>query len=150
MSSQITPSFLEYLKTTSPQLHESIETLVYKFDDQVKEIEILYNSCFGGYGFSNNFIQEYNSEHGTEYERYVFEEKVPRHDPKLIKTYKRLYRPYSSGEDTQYNKQWNGTCAEVKIETIKSNMYLIEEYDGREQVVTPESTLAMRSWVNID
>ena len=149
MSKHIAPSFLYYLQTTCPELHETVVTAERKFDTQEKiSFEILFNSCSGGYGFSEKFTQEFNHEHGTSYDSYDFNDKVNRHDPKLIKTYKRLFKPYNSEDDTKHNEQWNGDCAQVSIITILSDRYIIDEYDGREWIVTPESALSM-SWNKI-
>ena len=150
MSSRVAPSFLHYLQTTCPDLHETLVTAERNFDKQERtDFEILFNSCYGGYGFSEEFTQEFNNEHGTSYASYNFDNEVNRHDPKLIKTYKRLFKPYNSEDDTKHNEQWNGSCAKVGIITIKSDSYIIDEYEGHEWIVTPESALSM-SWIKID
>ena len=72
---------------------------------------------------------------------------MDRHDAKLLKTYKRLFKSYDSC-DKNYNEQWNGSCAKVTIATIEYDKYLIDEYDGNEWVVTPNSALN-QNWVKI-
>ena len=147
MSIQIAPSFLSYLQATSPDLYETLVNAEKDFCDQHKPtFEVLINSCYGGYGFSEEFAQEFNNEHQTSYLLHDFDN-MDRHDARLIKTYKRLFKPRDSC-DKNYNEQWNGSCANVSIVTIEYDMYLIDEYDGNEWVVTPNSSLNQR-WIKI-
>ena len=122
MTSQVAPSFLEHLKKTNLNLYNALVAEVNIFDKQEKPVyELLINGTHGGYGFSDAFVSEFNAEHGTEYKNsdFSYENTVKRHDPRLIKTYKRLYRRMH----VKYNKQWNGSSANVAIRTIKNNRY---------------------------
>ena len=120
--------------------------------------KIVYNSCYGGYSLSNKAI-DWLSEHGSERtknfiaqkrievkERYDFssasQERIDhskkfyvmdavrsflnRHDPDLVAVVEALGR------------EAGGTFSELDIEEIDGDKYFIEEYDGRETVVTPD------------
>ena len=56
-----------------------------------------------------------------------------RHDPRLVKAIEEL------GDEA------NGYCAELRIAEIDSDMYIIDNYDGMETVITPEGI----DWINI-
>ena len=118
--------------------------------------KIVYNNCYGGYTLSDKAI-DWLSEHGSEstknfiaHKRIEAKEKedfssasqervdnikfyvmdavrsfLKRHDPDLVAVVEAL------------GKEVNGTFSELAIMEIDEDKYFIDEYDGRESVVTP-------------
>ena len=84
------------------------------------QIEVMINTCFGGFGFSPQAIAEYrraNPEQDTN--------QIERHDPVMVKIVKDM------------GGLANGFCAKIGLEKIPSqyvNHYSISEYDGSESV----------------
>lgn len=120
--------------------------------------KIVYNNCYGGYSLSDKAI-DWLSEHGSERTKNFIAQKrieaketedftsasqeriynvtkfyvmdavrsfLNRHDPDLVAVVEAL------------GKEVNGTFSELDIEEIDEDKYFIEEYDGRETVVTPD------------
>lgn len=112
--------------------------------------KIVYNDCYGGYAFSDKAV-EWLSEHGSERTKKFIAQKrleanektindstkifyvmdalryfLKRHDPDLVAVVEAL------------GKEVNGTFSRLAIEEIEGDMYNIEEYDGKETVVTPD------------
>lgn len=121
--------------------------------------KIVYNNCYGGFALSDKAIDwllEYGSErtkHLIAQKRLEAKEKImdyvskvrvtadstrkfyvmnalryflERHDPDLVAVVEAL------------GKEVNGTFSDLAIEEIDGDMYNIEEYDGKETVVTPD------------
>lgn len=118
--------------------------------------KIIYNDCYGGYTLSDNAI-DWLSEHGSESTKNFIAQKrieakekedfssasqdsidnakfyvmdavrsfLKRHDPDLVAVVEALC------------KEVNGTFSELAIAEIYEDKYFIDEYDGRETVVTP-------------
>ena len=118
--------------------------------------KIVYNDCYGGYSLSDNAI-DWLSEHGSERtknfitkKRIEAEEKddfssasrdsidnakfyvmdavrsfLKRHDHDLVAVVEAL------------GKEVNGSFSKLTIAEIDEDKYFIDEYDGRESVVTP-------------
>lgn len=118
--------------------------------------KIIYNDCYGGYTLSDNAI-DWLSEHGSESTKNFIAQKrieakekedfssasqdsidnakfyvmdavrsfLKRHDPDLVAVVEAL------------GKEVNGTFSELAIAEIYEDKYFIDEYDGRETVVTP-------------
>lgn len=112
--------------------------------------KIVYNNCYGGYTLSDKAI-EWLSEHGSDKtKRFIAQKRLEsnektkydsskifyvmdalryflkRHDPDLVAVVEAL------------GKEVNGTFSNLAIEEIDGDMYNIEEYDGKETVVTPD------------
>lgn len=112
--------------------------------------KIVYNDCYGGYAFSDKAV-EWLSEHGSERtKKFIAQKKLEanektkndstkifyvmdalryflrRHDPDLVAVVEAL------------GKEVNGTFSRLAIKEIEGDMYNIEEYDGKETVVTPD------------
>lgn len=112
--------------------------------------KIVYNNCYGGYTLSDKAI-EWLSEHGSDKtKRFIAQKRLEanektkydsskifyvmdalryflkRHDPDLVAVVEAL------------GKEVNGTFSDLVIEEIEGDMYNIEEYDGKETVVTPD------------
>ena len=119
--------------------------------------KIVYNDCYGGYALSYKAI-DWLSEHGSERTKNFIAQKrteakeiedfssasqeriynvtnfyvmdavisfLNRHDPDLVAVVEAL------------GKEVNGTFSELAIAEIDEDKYFIDEYDGRETVVTP-------------
>lgn len=128
--------------------------------------KIVYNDCYGGYTLSYKAI-DWLSEHGSESTKNFIAQKwieakeredfssasqeridnvtkfyvmdavrsfLKRHDPDLVAVVEAL------------GKEASGTFSELAIAEIDEDKYFIDEYDGRETVVTP----ADLSWEVID
>lgn len=112
--------------------------------------KIVYNDCYGGFALSDkaiNWLSEYGSERTKKFIAqkrleankktindstkifYVMDairNSFDRHDPDLVAVVEAL------GKDV------NDTFSSLAIEEIDGDMYNIEEYDGKETVVTPD------------
>ena len=109
--------------------------------------KIVYNSDFGGFALSDkaiNWLEEHGSDNTKKFiaqKRIEAKEVVAcksfyvmnavrgsleRHDPDLVAVVEAL------------GKEVNGTFSSLSIEEIDGDKYYIEEYDGKETVVTPE------------
>ena len=91
------------------------------------EYKVAYNSCYGGYNFSDEALEWFNKEFGTDFDSTYRMSELPRHDSRIIQCIEEL------GADA------DAECASLMIETIESPMYFIEEYDGSETVMVPDS-----------
>ncbi len=112
--------------------------------------KIVYNNCYGGYTLSDKAI-EWLSEHGSDKtKRFIAQKRLEanektkydsskifyvmdalryflkRHDPDLVAVVEAL------------GKEVNGSFSDLAIEEIEGDMYDIDEYDGKETVVTPD------------
>ena len=85
-------------------------------------IEVMYNGCYGGFGFSEEAQQMYEAQGGTAKGRAV-----PRHDTLMIRILKEL------GPE-RANKQ-SGNILFVIIPARFADFYSISDYDGMETVV---------------
>ena len=115
--------------------------------------KVLYNSCYGGYGYSNEFKEAWFAHKGIEYikkqegtfhtgyktkdsDHYLY---VPgsRHDPELVA----FIEDYiSKGLNP------SSSHADIHIAEIQSNKYIIDEYDGAESVIEPDDI----DWIPIE
>lgn len=98
------------------------------------EYKVAYNACYGGYNFSDKAIEWFNQEYGTNYQYRHELADLPRHDPRIIECIETL------GSDA------GGSCSHLKIKVIDCPMYFIDEYDGSESVVEPDTL----NWINIE
>ena len=86
-------------------------------------VEILYNACFGGFGFSQEAVSEYHKRKTADPSFDAHE--IERHDAVMIEIVKEL------------GPKANGYCAKLAIERIPAHFvkhYDIVEYDGSESV----------------
>ena len=115
------------------------------------EHKVVFNNCYGGFSLSikaiewlrsncedkelKHFIDEHLSD-----DQFTLEYKVTdwfdrkRHHKDLVAVVEALGREASGG------------CSALEIEKIHGNQYRIEEYDGAEEVVTPEDS----DWIIIE
>jgi len=109
--------------------------------------KIVYNSCFGGFGLSDAAVMRYAElKEITLYPRkersftmffttpdfqedsWFYERDIDRKDPVLVQVVEEM------GEAA------NGDCADLRIcELSEGTQYRIEEYDGRETIMTRNS-----------
>ena len=88
-------------------------------------VEILYNKCFGGFGFSSEAMNEYFNRKQTVDPSSFSEYEIERHDPVMLQIVKEM------------GSRANGYCARLAIQSIPSHFvkyYEIDEYDGSESV----------------
>jgi len=99
--------------------------------------KVVINTCFGGFSLSYRAVQLLNERKGREAAspNYGTLRDVARHDPDLVAVVEALGSEAASGD-----------CAELEIVEIEGNVYRIDEYDGTEGVVTPET----ESWITIE
>ena len=93
--------------------------------------KIVYNACFGGFSLSQEAIKR-GEELAPDID-WGYRD-VPRHHPALVQIVEEL------GEKA------DGAFADLQIEEISGNKYRITEYDGNEEVETPDSI----EWVVIE
>lgn len=112
--------------------------------------KVVYNNCYGGFSISVEavnwleknakdtslveFIKATKQSTDKIYWGHVVGDYLPRHHKDLIAVVESL------GEAA------NGDCADLEIVHISGRQYRIEEYDGAENVVTPEDS----DWIIID
>lgn len=84
---------------------------------------VVFNDCFGGFGLSSKAKSWLKGQGLTKKE--ILD--IPRHHPLLVRCVKLL-------EDKA-----NGPCAKLAIKEIEGNTYRIDEYDGWESVMEPNS-----------
>ena len=83
--------------------------------------KIVLNRCYGGFSLSEKagrWLKSHN---------YDFTH-LQRHDPLLVRCVEEL------GEEA------SDDCSQLEIVEITSNMYRIEEYDGKEIVIEPSNS----------
>lgn len=89
------------------------------------EYQVLYNTCYGGFGFSDAFALELGNRIGEavghSYKHYRY-----RDHPEAIKLFLEKGCEWSSG-----------SCSKLKIKEIPmylKNYYDVHEYDGKEEI----------------
>lgn len=96
--------------------------------------KVVYNACYGGFSISDEAVSWIEENYGKKVGRYYYRGDS-RHSEELVKCVEAL------------GKEANGDCASLKIAEISSNLYYIDEYDGSESVITPDTTF---DWVEIE
>ncbi|HUU87899.1 MAG TPA: hypothetical protein VMX17_09110 [Candidatus Glassbacteria bacterium] len=117
-----------------------------------KKHKVVYNACFGGFGLSEKAakrlvelgmiemekemkevaswtlpgLDENNKAVGFNAVCYSLPMGIERHDSRLVQVVEEL------------GKEASGTFGALRIKKISGNKYLIDDYDGNEQVQTPE------------
>ena len=90
--------------------------------------KIVINTCFGGFGLSEESLEEYKSRKGITDENF-FERIIPRDCPVLVAMVE------EGGTDV------DGIYSELKVVEIPENVnWYIEEYDGMEHVAERHRT----------
>ena len=87
------------------------------------QMKVLYNTCYGGFGFSKEFIEEFNNRHTERIHRLEawHEERI---DPDVITLFEEKGSEWSSGIHSK-----------LKLMEIPDDVeFHIQEYDGTEEV----------------
>lgn len=112
--------------------------------------KIVYNDCYGGYALSDKAVEwlsEYGSERTKKFiaqKRLEANEKTKNDSTKIfyvmdaLRYFLRRHDPDLVAVVEALGKEVNGTFSRLAIEEIDGDMYNIEEYDGKETVVTPD------------
>lgn len=93
--------------------------------------KVVINKCYGGFGVSKEATQ-WMIDNGLEekyYDKdsgYFYSYLIPRHHPLLVQAVEK------------FEDKANGFCAELEVVEIEGNLYRIDEYDGWEDVKTPD------------
>lgn len=107
--------------------------------------KVVYNACYGGFGLSKKGAlwiykrlpketQDEVQESSLRTLQYLIEGLLPRHSPLLVEMVETLGEQGCAG------------YARLRIKEIDSPMYRIDEYDGKETVITP----AENTWIVIE
>lgn len=121
--------------------------------------KIVYNDCYGGYALSDkaiDWLAEYGSERTRQFiakKRLEANEKINDYDSRVCVTSDSTRKFYVMDAVSSFlerhdsdlvaavealGKEVNGTFSDLAIEEIDGDVYNIEEYDGKETVVTPD------------
>ena len=83
--------------------------------------KVVLNKCYGGFSFS------YEAEKWMEERNDTWYRDLPRHHPLLIECVQ------------TFGDKVNGAFSEICIVEIENPQYKIDEYDGYESVITPDT-----------
>jgi len=89
-------------------------------------IKILYNDCYGGFGFSEEFKAAYKERTGRDATTFNQLFRAVRADPIAVELFERLGSARASGE--------NASLSVREIPALFERYWTIEEYDGNEWV----------------
>ena len=95
----------------------------------MSEYKVAYNACHGGFCLSSEASEYLNTHWGCDINPdygYINKGVIPRHHKGLIEVIELL------GEKA------NGFCAKLKVATISTPVYRVDEYDGYERIETPD------------
>lgn len=95
---------------------------------------VVINTCYGGFGLSMAALRRLSRWLGMSIDdvrdRYIFAPKQEvRHCPFLVRVVREME-----------HRSW-GDCARLSIVEITGNQYFINEYDGLENIETPDTML---------
>lgn len=96
-------------------------------------LEILYNSCYGGFGLSYQFKNHYNI---SDYNR-------ERYDPSLISKVKEFGLKQSSGKYSKLKIKKIEYNSKIPLKYIENNIK-IHEYDGIEHIEIDKSNILVQ------
>ena len=112
--------------------------------------KVVYNDCYGGYSLSAKAI-DWLSEHGSERtKKFIVKKRLEANEKTINDSTKIFYvmdavRSFLKRHDPDLvavvealDKEVNGTFSNLAFEEIDGDMYYIDEYDGKETVVTPD------------
>ena len=111
--------------------------------------KIVYNDCYGGYALSDKAI-DWLFEHGSERtKKFIVQKRLEANEKTINDSTKIFYvmdavRHFLDRHDPDLvavvealGKEVNGTFSSLAIEEIDGEEYYIEEYDGKETIITP-------------
>ena len=113
--------------------------------------KVVFNNCYGGFGLSMKAIEWlHNNCEDQELKRFI-DENWSCDEFKLSYIVKDWFDDKRHHKDLvsvveALGREANGDCAALAIAKINGNQYRIEEYDGAEEVVTPEES----DWIVIE
>lgn len=102
--------------------------------------KVVYNACFGGFSISLTAMK-WLADNGRDEIKAIAEKElkestnedfgfsccdIQRHDPDLVRCVETL------------GSAANGKCADLEVRELEGNQYRITEFDGFEEVCTPE------------
>lgn len=93
--------------------------------------KVVINCCFGGFSLSNKALEYLEENFGISTDEYS---DMERHHPALVATVEHL------GDNA------SGRYANLQVINIHGNQYRVEEYDGSESIITPDTGY---EWVTI-
>lgn len=115
--------------------------------------KVVYNACYGGFELSLKAI-EWLAEHATDLElkNYLKEKLIDEHKSFIGTALGSWFDDKRHHKDLvavveALGSEASGPCAKLKIMKISGNQYRIDEYDGAENVITPEDG---EQWIVID
>lgn len=117
------------------------------------EHKIVFNNCYGGFSLSLEAVN-WLAEHATDSDLKTYIQLSYRDTDKIYLGHvigdwfadKRHHRDLVAVVETLGSDRASGVCAQLSICYISGNQYRIEEYDGAEEVVTPEDS----NWIIIE
>lgn len=112
--------------------------------------KVVYNVCFGGFSLSKaaavrlvelgmqEMVEEIemSKQPSMSFMQNSFGYRISRHDPRVVQVVEELGSEAASGR-----------CAKLKVIEIYGNRYRIDEYDGQETVVEPDTDYL--EWIEI-
>ena len=93
--------------------------------------KVVINTCHGGFNLSPFAQDLWETRTGEEWDAYT----VPRHDPTLVQIVEEYGEAKTAGE-----------CSQLCVQKIRGSRYIIRDYDGWEQVETPDTI----DWTDAD
>lgn len=88
-------------------------------------VKIVYNACYGGFGLSDEALDLYEQLAGK---RLEWHGDLVRHDPHLVAVVEQL------------GQKANTCYSNLVIEEVPAGtLYRIDEYDGMESIITPDT-----------
>lgn len=115
------------------------------------EHKVVFNNCYGGFCLSMKAIEWLHSNCEDKELKHFIDEHLSADRMTLEYTvtdwfdHKRHHRDLVAVVEA-LGREASGSCSFLEIEKIHGNQYRIEEYDGAEEVVTPEDS----DWIIID
>lgn len=91
--------------------------------------KVVYNNRFGGFRLSKEALKYLSDKYGikVDWVNCCLKEEIQRHDKRLVEVVELL------------GDKANGVCAKLEIAEIDGDVYRIDNYDGAENVETPDS-----------
>ena len=115
------------------------------------EHKVVFNNCYGGFCLSMKAIEWLHSNCEDKELKRLIDENLSK--DQLTLSYKvtdwfdcKRHHKDLVAVVEELGHEASGGCSALEIEKIHSNQYRIEEYDGAEEVVTPEDS----DWIIID
>jgi len=117
--------------------------------------EVVYNACYGGFSLSMEAIDWLESNGCDEVKSMIKDIKskqsltydlTVKHDVSIWFNRRRHHKDLVAVVEALGDKSW-GKCSQLKTTIIDSSEYMIESYDGFEDVITPDDS---HEWIFIN